>query len=262
MLVVWWLLVLAFGNLLYTAALARLEAHSGIENAKVIAALAEYIVPLVAVGALAALAYAAGVSRSHVGSLPRSHVLGRSETGPSSVSTSPLTAEENRVLPPPPSASGYRGEWEFRAEHTRDGGKSDEVVIGTSRRPRAATQKPEGKWVDNRFICDSLKHVFTTVVTAEHNDKLQIFDVPFVPVGAFVDTQVDIDRHDERVKAGVVLPHGPSGLPLEWNSRLTQTSLRLPDDRYLGLRTLAAPEATATTIRVFVKSWTIGPVSP
>jgi hypothetical protein len=54
-LLVWWVLVWAFGNLLYTAVLGWLEKHFQLQDAKVVAGIAEYAAPLAAIGILVGL---------------------------------------------------------------------------------------------------------------------------------------------------------------------------------------------------------------
>ncbi len=63
--IVWWILDWAFGHLLYVAVSARLETALGITDAQMIAILAQHLVPLVAAGGLAALAYAVGIRHGH-----------------------------------------------------------------------------------------------------------------------------------------------------------------------------------------------------
>jgi hypothetical protein len=69
--IVWRVLVWAFGSLLYSVCLARLESYLQIDDAKMMATLAQQIIPLVASvvasGLLALLAY--WVGRHHAGAV-------------------------------------------------------------------------------------------------------------------------------------------------------------------------------------------------
>lgn len=96
--IVWWVLVLAFGNLLYTACLVRLEQRFELNDAKVGAVIAQYLGPLVATGFLAALAFFVGSRYAH--SIPGS--VGRPPS-PSLPTASP-------VLPRQPLSSDFTGQ--------------------------------------------------------------------------------------------------------------------------------------------------------
>ncbi|MDR3534142.1 MAG: hypothetical protein P4L90_26705 [Rhodopila sp.] len=127
--------------------------------------------------------------------------------------------------------------------------------------PSKGMAQPPGRWIGARYVCDTPFHVFTALVTAKDNDRVQVFEVPHAPVDAMIETIVEIDRQDERVKAGIGSARSPAPIPLQWLSRQTKTSIRLPADRLLSLSTLAMPDADTTTIRVRVASWTIGKVA-
>lgn len=121
-------------------------------------------------------------------------------------------------------------------------------------------REPSYRWAGSKKIYDDPFVVYSTVVTSADNDRLNVFEVPWATDGAFIDTIVEIDRLHERVQAGVTFPRAPGSTPLHLHTRAARTSIRLPSDRLLALRTHAAPEASPTTIRVRIASWTIGPV--
>ena len=114
-----------------------------------------------------------------------------------------------------------------------------------------------GVWQGNKFIYHSKLHVYTVEVSAQHNDEKLLFKLNDPPIGSLVETIIEIDRHDERVRALVLWPHDNLKGDLRGITKQTRSSLRLPKDRTLSLKTYAEPEATPTTIRVFISSWTI-----
>lgn len=118
---------------------------------------------------------------------------------------------------------------------------------------------PKGSWHNTRFVLNDPIVIHTAVVTAADNDKIQVFEVPYAPAHSFVETILEIDRHDERVKAGVVFARTPESPPWRIGNRNTRTSLRLPDDSLLAFRSHAEPEASVTTVRVRLASWVVGP---
>lgn len=117
------------------------------------------------------------------------------------------------------------------------------------------TESLPGRWHGKRFVLNDPMVILTALVTSANNDAMQVFELPFAPAHSLVEIIVDIDRRDERVKAGVVWARTPDNPSWRGNNRLTRTSLRLPDDRLFALQTLADLEASPTTIRVKIASW-------
>jgi len=122
-----------------------------------------------------------------------------------------------------------------------------------------AEENKLGAWHVNKFIYYSKLPVRTFVVSAEDNDSKLLFKVDDPEIGSLVDTIVEIDRHDDSVRALVLWPHDNLKGDLRGITRQTQSSLRLPKDRTLWLKTYAEPEVTPTIIRVYISSWTIYP---
>lgn len=120
-----------------------------------------------------------------------------------------------------------------------------------------AEENKLGVWQGNKFIYHSKLHVYTVEVSAKDNDEKLLFKLNDPEIDSLVETIVEIDRHDERVRALVVFTYDDLKGDLRGITKQTRSSLRLPKDRILRLKTYAEPEAIPTTIRVYISSWTI-----
>lgn len=120
-----------------------------------------------------------------------------------------------------------------------------------------AEERKLGVWQGNKFIYHSKLHVYTVEVSAKDNGAKLVFKLKDPEIDSLVETIVEVDRHDEKVRALVVWTSDNTKGDLSGITRQTRSSLRLPKDRTLRLCTYAEPEANPTTIRVYISSWTI-----
>jgi hypothetical protein len=115
-----------------------------------------------------------------------------------------------------------------------------------------AANRKDGVWYGHKFVFNEPKNVFAVHVTSEDNGKAFPFAVPGALAGSFVQFEVVVDRTDKRVKADLNL--GPGHI-FDWASvgTVRKTGIKLSSKMPVYLMTNAAPEATASTVRVFVK---------
>lgn len=115
-----------------------------------------------------------------------------------------------------------------------------------------------GAWFGRRFVYHEPQRVLTVLVTEQDNETTHLFKVSDAEKGSLVETVIDIDSPTGRVKAQIVWPKGQN--IIEWGgvNKNTRTSLQLPKDRMLGLRTNALPETSPVVVRVFVVSFEMG----
>ena len=121
-------------------------------------------------------------------------------------------------------------------------------------------ERERGSWFGTRFVYHHPMHVATFMTEAGQVDGVHLFEVPDVENDSLVGYQVTVDRDDQRVKVQLEFPEARAPkfdwrvVPVE-----AKTSARLPRSRRMALWLHAAPEATSTTVRVYVVKFEMGP---
>ena len=115
-----------------------------------------------------------------------------------------------------------------------------------------------GAWFGPKYVYHEPMHVATILIESAKPAGPYDLTIADVEDASLVSYRVDIDRQDERVKAQLEFPGCPPKFNWAVVSRATRTSARLPKSRKMSLATFAEPEATATTIRVYVLGFEIG----
>ena len=108
------------------------------------------------------------------------------------------------------------------------------------------------------FVYNTPQQIFTITVSSADNDKTHFFVVKDALSDCLVTLGFDIDRRDDLVKAQIT----DNGRPhIDWRGAtpLIRTGFRLPNNRKLGLLTLADDGADPTTVRVNAYAWEILP---
>ena len=114
-----------------------------------------------------------------------------------------------------------------------------------------------GQWHGKQFIYHEPQRVFTVPVNEADNNTTHVFKLIDPEIGSLVQTKVEIDALHGRVQARVVWPKAQTVLSWDgWHAGI-RTSLMLPDDRLLGLRTNTLPGTDVTVVRVYVTSWSL-----
>lgn len=117
--------------------------------------------------------------------------------------------------------------------------------------------KEEGVWVGDKFIYHTPQHLLTCSVSERDNGDVKAFKVKGVEKGSLVDTNVEFNRRDNRVKALVESNSNFDQVPIGWQvvGRHTKATSRLPMDGKMYLHTSVEPETDETIVRVFLNAW-------
>ena len=122
----------------------------------------------------------------------------------------------------------------------------------------ARKERETGAWFGPKYVFNDPLHIATLLIDAGQNGAPHELRVPEVEGGSLVAYRVDIDRTDERVKTQIQFPGAPPTFNRDVISKLTRTTCRLPPSRRMSLYTQSQPEATPTTIRVYVLGFEVG----
>ena len=120
-------------------------------------------------------------------------------------------------------------------------------------------ERERGGWFGSRFVYHQPMHVTTFMTEAGKIDFVHSFEVRDVEDDSFVSYLVTVDRQDQRVKVQLEFPDVPAPT-FNWHAVPVEpkTSARLPRSRRMSLWVHAAPEATSTTVRVYVVRFEVG----
>ncbi len=120
-------------------------------------------------------------------------------------------------------------------------------------------ERDKGGWFGPRFAYHQPMHVATFMTQAGQVDMVHSFNVRDVEDDSIVSYLVAVDRDDQRVKVQLEFPAAPAPT-FDWGMVPAEPkmSARLPRSGQMTLWVRAAPEATSTTIRVYVVRFEIG----
>ena len=120
-------------------------------------------------------------------------------------------------------------------------------------------EREKGSWFGSRFVYHHPVHVVTFLTEAGQIDGVHSFEVPDVENDSLVGYRVAVDRDDQRVKVQLEFPHAPAPT-FDWRMVPVEPKMiaRLPRSRRMSLWVHAAPEATSTTVRVYVVKFEVG----
>ncbi len=113
-----------------------------------------------------------------------------------------------------------------------------------------------GQWHGRQFIYHQHRQLWTGVVTDQDNELTHIFKVDDIEIGALVHVRI-YPENPKAVKAQVVRPLGQNLMDWRGVTPDLRAGISLPEDRKLGVRTLAIDNASPSTVRVFASAWTI-----
>ena len=120
-------------------------------------------------------------------------------------------------------------------------------------------EREKGSWFGARFVYHDPVHVATFMTEAGQLDGVHSFEVLDVENDSVVSYRVAVDREDQRVKVQLEFSNTPAPT-FDWRMVPVEPkmSARLPRNRQMSLWVHAAPEATSTTVRVYVVKFELG----